>query len=63
VRPTAIHPGAVIEARVRGTHFRAKVIRRVGHEVEVDPIDKWATWRKLKPSQVLRVVDMQERLA
>lgn len=58
-----LHTGDHVQARVNGVVFTAIFERRLqdGH-VEVTPIPRWATWRRIRASQVVRKLSGQGRL-
>lgn len=59
----SLAPGDPIEAQVKGVRFTAYFLRRpLTGEVEVDPVPKWATWRRLRSNQILRKVERQGKL-
>ena len=59
--------GDFVKCRVRGKEFTARYDGpgeglAVGtHKVE--PVERWATWRFLRSTQILGKVDRQERMA
>ena len=63
MKTTGLRVGDVVEAKVRGITFKAQVIDVTAHSVDVEPLDRWATWRRLSARQVLRRVERQERIA
>jgi hypothetical protein len=66
VRTINLHPGDVVEASVQGRKFLARVVGpgeglAIG-TVKVAPVEDWPTWRFLRPRQIVRKVERQERL-
>jgi hypothetical protein len=66
VNTSRLHPGDVVEARVQGKIFQARVVGAgeglaVG-TIKVAPVEDWPTWRFLRPRQIVRKVELQERL-
>jgi len=66
VRTASLRPGDVVEARVQGKAFFARFVGAgeglaVG-TLKVEPVEDWPTWRFLRPRQIIRKVERQERL-
>ena len=63
MRTDSLHPGDLIECKVRGVSFEATVEDhgRPGW-LKVKPVESWATWRWVRSNQVVKKLERQERL-
>ena len=59
----SLHPGDLIQCKVRGVSFEA-VFNHVDADgsVHIEPHKHWVTWRRVRPRQIVKKLERQERL-
>jgi hypothetical protein len=58
VNTAALHPGALVGCKKLGRKFRARVTGRpAAGYVDVEPIDKGITYRRLKAREVTELIE------
>lgn len=60
---SSLHVGDLIECRVKGVSFEAEVRSlRARGLVGIRPVEAWPTWLAVRPHQIIRKIERQERL-
>jgi hypothetical protein len=63
----SLKPGDPLECKVKGTTFKAHFVEHgqgiYKGLVKVEPVEDWPTWRFLRPRQIERKLETQERMA
>lgn len=63
MRVESLNPGDLIECKVRGVTFEA-IFRSVDADgsARIEPSKHWVTWKRVRPRQVVKKLERQERL-
>ena len=67
MRTTSLKPGDPVKCKVQGKTFYAHFVEHGSGInkglVKVEPVADWATWRWLRPRQVVERLETQEQMA
>lgn len=62
MRLDAIEPGDVVLVQKGGAFpFEAEVIEKAPHELRIEPLKSWPTWRTARPREILRRIWPEKR--